>query len=159
MKHLSSFEKLKLNSDLLKYSRSKASLQKIKHLIEEGADVNSKDVSGDTPLYYAVINIFHNCVKLLIENGADVNNQNNEGFSPLLASLSVMSYNFRRNKETYCKIIDILIENGADMNLKNKSGHDVFDVRNEDIKKYIIDKFPIQYENYLIKKNVSKYNL
>ena len=48
-------------------------IEKIKTLIAEGADVNSKDLEGDTPLHLAVMRNRSDVARLLIANGADLN--------------------------------------------------------------------------------------
>ena len=53
-------------------------------LIQHGADVNAKDASGNTPLYYAILYIDDSdFINLLIANGADVNTKNQGGETPL----------------------------------------------------------------------------
>jgi ankyrin repeat protein len=44
----------------------------VKLLLEKGADVQSKDNSGDTPLSMAARNRHQAVMKLLLEKGADV---------------------------------------------------------------------------------------
>jgi len=57
-------------------------LSKVKSLIEEVADINAKDTSGQTPLHYAVEYGHEDVVKLLIANGADVNAKDKDGKAP-----------------------------------------------------------------------------
>jgi len=45
----------------------------ILRLLKEGADINARDHSGDTPLVYALRNQRFEIAKLLLEKGADVN--------------------------------------------------------------------------------------
>jgi len=49
-------------------------------LIAKGADVNSKDKSGYTPLHGAATDV---TVELLIAEGADVNAKGDDGSTPL----------------------------------------------------------------------------
>ena len=56
-------------------------------LLENGADVNTKDNNGDTPLHCAVSSGKKNMVELLIAKGADVNARNKKGLTPLRAAL------------------------------------------------------------------------
>ncbi len=58
-------------------------MNKIKRLIEAGADVNTKGYEGDTPLHYAVRRRNIALVELLISAGADVNAKNFWGSVPL----------------------------------------------------------------------------
>ncbi len=84
-------------------------MNKIKRLIEEGADVNAKDDNGDLPLHYAVRNDNRDLVELLIEEGADVNTKDKDGQSPL---------HWAKSEE----IAELLIEEGADVNAKDDEG-------------------------------------
>lgn len=61
-------------------SAEDGNLEKVKECIENGADVNAKDVWGKTALRSASQNGHFEIVKFLIENGADMNakNKNNE---------------------------------------------------------------------------------
>jgi len=69
----------------------------VKRLINNNADINIKNIDGDTPLTIACYFNNINIVKLLIDNGADVNVENNDNETP-----STISVN---NKEIY-KIIE-----------------------------------------------------
>jgi pectate lyase len=58
-------------------------LTKVKSLIKEGCDINTKDSSGKTPLHYAVEGEQKDVVEFLITNGADINIQSGRGETPL----------------------------------------------------------------------------
>ena len=64
-------------------SKNKSKEQIVKMLVEYGANVNSKNEFGCTPLMLALCYGNCNIVKFLIENGADVNTVNKYGHSPL----------------------------------------------------------------------------
>lgn len=102
------------------------SIELVKLLIENGANVNARDKYGETPLHHS---IYHSVldetqsnnnvskeeiVKLLIENGADVNAKNNNEKTPLHYAESVT-------------IAKLLINNGANINAKSKYGRNVLD--------------------------------
>ena len=153
---LNTYQQQILNNELLEYSSNKSALQKIRELISKGADVNIKK-NGKTPLINATIKMFYNGVKLLIEKGADVNITNDNNESPLLILFMFPNYTFKTHINIR-KIIDLLINNGADMSIKNLKGKDIFDFK-PDMETDISFYFPEQYEEYLMKKNIYKFNL
>ena len=100
-KMISTEEQIKLNEELLRdcegyyswqdkpdgaYIQVKSlffNMNKIKRLIERGANVNAKDDFGHSPLRLAVNNDNVALAKLLISAGADVNAKDNDGRSRL----------------------------------------------------------------------------
>jgi ankyrin repeat protein len=75
-------------------------------LVENGADVNSKNKKGLTPLMRASAFNNYEVVKVLIEHGADINSKTESGFTPIL-------YAAKYSNDP--KVIDILVENGAEI--------------------------------------------
>lgn len=57
--------------------------ERVKLLIEQGADVNVADHLMQTPLQFATDNNYFEMTKFLVEHGADVNAKNNNGGSVL----------------------------------------------------------------------------
>jgi ankyrin repeat protein len=55
----------------------------VKLLLEKGADVDSKDMGGRTPLSWAARNGHEAVVTLLLEKGADVHSKDKDGRTPL----------------------------------------------------------------------------
>ena len=92
-------------------------INKIKRLIEMGADVNAKTKNDYTPLYYAVRNDNVVLVKLLIEMGADIGVGTSYGVILLHGAV-------RRNNPTEenTEIVKLLIDLGLDVNAKDYSG-------------------------------------
>jgi uncharacterized protein len=84
-------------------------------LVENGADVNAKELKGWSVLHFAAQSNLPDLVKLLIEKGADINAQDDYGNTRLLNALS--SFN-GQSKD----IIIELINAGADKDITNKSG-------------------------------------
>ena len=76
------------------------------YLIENGANVNAKDIHGWTPLHRAVLWEHIPIVKLLILKGADVNAADEDGFTPLHIAA----------KWDHFESAKILIDNGANPN-------------------------------------------
>ena len=85
----------------------------VKFLVENKADVNAKDGSGDTPLITNAETTGHTdqpeIAKVLIAARAAVNTQNNDGETAL----------FKASQEN-AEVVRVLLVNGADPNLKNK---------------------------------------
>jgi len=79
-------------------------IKSLQDLIDEGVNVNEKNVSGVPPLATAILYSDIDIVKLLIENGADVNITVEH--KPLLVYASMFGD---------MNIIKLLIENGADV--------------------------------------------
>ena len=116
-----------------------SSLEISKLLIEHGAEVNSKDVYGYTPLIRAVIKDYKDIVELLLKNKANVNARTNDSFTALVYAKSKevaellieyganidekLNYGFTplmltNNKE----IAELLIKHGAKLNEKTEDG-------------------------------------
>jgi ankyrin repeat protein len=111
---LSSNDKRKLSELLLSATRE-GDYEKVKKLIEEGADVNMKDWIGWTPLHLACWwdhKDYESIMILLIEKGANVNAKDNYGNTPL--HLTAIQGYTRRG--------ELLIKRGADVNAKDKIG-------------------------------------
>ena len=82
----------------------------VQQMLKNGADVNSKDKSGTTPLMYAAAVGSARMMRVLIDAGADVNAKNNGESTALLWATG--------NAEK----VRLLIEKGADVNVRSKYG-------------------------------------
>lgn len=68
---------------LLHWAADRGSLEIVKYLIDNlKANVNLRDINGQTPLHYAVSCEYDDVASYLIEAGADVDLKDNDGFSP-----------------------------------------------------------------------------
>jgi len=90
------------NTSLLNAAR-KGQKYVVEFLIDNGAEVNSKDNFGNTPLHRAAIGGHRDVVELLIARGADVNARNKRG-------RSVLHYTERGDNND---IIELLRKHGA----------------------------------------------
>ena len=88
-------------------------------LIQQGADVNSRNSEGWTPLNGASGNGHLKVVRLLIDNGADVHSPNDKGRTPLHSTTSV-------------DIVKLLLQSGADFNLHDNDGMTALDLAFDD---------------------------
>jgi len=101
-----------LNDEKLFKAAKIGDTETAKMMIEMGADVNARNDSGLTPLYWASLRSFTDIAKILIEMGADVNVRNKDGYTPL----------YWVSSEGHTEIAKMLIEKGADVNAKNEVG-------------------------------------
>ena len=87
--------------------------EKVRQLIQAGADVNAKNKDGWTPLMIAAaLNSNPEVLKVLLEAGADVNAQKEDGVTPLMVAA------IKNTPE----VLKVLIEAGADVNAKDTDG-------------------------------------
>ena len=96
-------------SSLIRYS----SMPQAEDLIKMGANVNSKDKYGRTPLHRAAC-FGDSTIELLIKYGANIDSQTNTGVTPLMEACLTGNL----------KAVKILLAHGANYSLKDKSGHD-----------------------------------
>jgi len=97
-------------------------IETIKELLNEGVDVNIKNIDGSTPLMYA--SRYSNSsssldtVNFLLNHGADPNLQNDSGVTSLM-----MSSRHVNDGDSSLDTIKMLLDNGADPNLGSKTGY------------------------------------
>ena len=81
---------------------------KVKALLSNGANVNTKDSAGRTALMFAVINMHYETVEVLLSHGADVNSRAVDGGTALILAASSGDP----------KIVQALLDQGADTHAK-----------------------------------------
>ncbi|KAH8803357.1 hypothetical protein F5884DRAFT_847191 [Xylogone sp. PMI_703] len=81
----------------------------VKVLLKRGADIESKDFDGKTPLLRAAIEGDKTVVELLLKNGANIESKDSSGKTPL-------SWAVTWGYET---IVELLLKNGADIESKD----------------------------------------
>lgn len=86
-------------------STSSGSLQKVKELIERGADVNHRDNAGWAPLHEAALKGQYEIAQYLIQSGAIVNVRGFEDDTPLHDACSF----------GYADCVKLLVDSGADV--------------------------------------------
>jgi ankyrin repeat protein len=102
---------------------------------EKGANVNSQDWYGVSPLTMAAVVENIELVKVLLDNGADINIKNDKGHTPLSYAASL----------GHVESVKILLNKGADVNADNQILHHMieklFDPTLQLTKKQIEDNF------------------
>jgi ankyrin repeat protein len=83
-------------------------LSRVKTLIEEGTDVNTRDKFGCTPLHWVALADTNDVGDFLIVKGADANARDDMSFTPLMVARRL-------------GMIEFLISKGADVNAKVKT--------------------------------------
>ena len=87
-------------------------------LISKGADVNTKDKRGYTPLHYAPYCSHTEIAEVLIANGADVDDANNGRGSTVLHLAA---------RKGHKDLAEVLIDSGAQVNAKDNRGRTPLD--------------------------------
>ena len=132
--------------------------------MDSGNNINVKRSSdGWTPLYQATAKKLTETVKFLLENGADPNIQADDGSYPLKMCTS---YYFMLSDERWLNLIKILTKYGANWNLLDEDGYCAFDEYERGVsfeiskeKQKLIELFPEQYKEYLLHKDLEKFNI
>jgi ankyrin repeat protein len=97
---------------VLHYAAEFGHLDVAKLLINNGAVIDGRAATGETPLFKAILNSDLEMVELLIERGADVNAVNAR--TQTLLHIAVQSHNL--------KIVQLLIAKGVDVNARTTAG-------------------------------------
>jgi ankyrin repeat protein len=85
-------------------------LEKVKQLLDEGADVNAKNKDGLTGLMHAAWKGHKEVVKLLLESGADVNAKDECGWTALKLALH---FSYWKDNHNHKEIVELLKSYGA----------------------------------------------
>jgi len=149
MKYLKKFEKKYDN--LLEYI-DHLDTKNVKKLIVSGTDLNITNRLGRTALMMAAIMENVKIIKLLIDTGANLNIQDFNGYTALMYAADFSNV---RGIDT----VILLIDAGAYWHKINKDEKDFLDLLTDEYQKIIINRYPIEYKEYLIRKNAEKYNL
>lgn len=108
-----------------------SNLDKIKELLNEGANINYIDKNMDSPLLIAISNNNYDLVKFLLENGANPNPDPDKVYTlPLNLAIDTSVEVTKNNidvKEDSIDIIKLLLEFGANFNIKDKDGENAYE--------------------------------
>ncbi|KAJ9353099.1 hypothetical protein DTO280E4_7527 [Paecilomyces variotii] len=128
--------------DALSWAARKGHTLFVEMLLEEGADINTRDPqSGDTPLSYAVINKHEEVAALLIEKGAgvDVQDWNNQ------TALS------KAAKRGTTNVVTLLLERGANIGSRDNFGQTplfhALEHGNERVVELLLEKDPTLFHS------------
>ncbi len=95
------------------------SLETVRKLLGQGADVNQRNYKGQTALHCAAKAGFVHIVEELLKHGAVVDAEDENGDTPLLTTMRSTV----KNKEKLFEVARILTSAGADAGRENKKGH------------------------------------
>jgi hypothetical protein len=121
-----------LNYELLR-AATEGNVEEAQSLITKGADINTQNTLGWTPLHSAIWNNKVNIVEMLVENKADINKENNKGETPLYFAAE------KGNK----RIVELLVNSGADVNVVSDEGKNALTIARE-MRKNSIAEFLIK---------------
>lgn len=105
------------NSTLMKAAREGRS-EIVAELIEAGADLEIKNVDGNTALWNACFGQNYQCVELLVKAGIQLDSANDNDVTALMYSASA-------GKED---MVRLLVEHGADKEIENLDGFKAIDL-------------------------------
>ncbi|KAJ3578793.1 hypothetical protein NPX13_g1780 [Xylaria arbuscula] len=102
------------NMAALHLSASTGNIAGCRFFLKKGADIESHDIFGRTPLSYAAAAEYgRDTVKFLVEKGADIHSRDIEGRTPL---------SYAASAEHRADTVKFLVELGADIDSKDSSG-------------------------------------
>ena len=93
-------------------------LDRVKSILDDGADVNVRNHKGQSALHCAAKAGFNHIVQLLIDRGADVDAQDDNGCTPLITALQSTI----KDKQKLFDVLGTLIGAGADPSLVDRRG-------------------------------------
>jgi len=113
---------------------AQGNINQVRELLDKGADVNARDILGDTPLTFPAFDGYTEVVKALVDKGADVNARNRLGATAL---------QFASGKG-HTDVVELLIDKNADVNIKDNEGNSALryaaDKGYAEIVKLLLDK-------------------
>ena len=100
------------------------SVERVRTLIDAGADVNVRNYKGQTALHCAAKAGFAEIVKLLLAHGADVDGRDGQGETPLATALRSTV----KDKVALMAVVRLLVGAGADPDAKDERGRTPRDI-------------------------------
>lgn len=99
-------------NDELSNAATAGDVVRVRYLLEQGADIDTRDDEGYTPLLTAVKTRYNELTRFLIQHGAGVNLADRDGWTPLMYAA------WRDSPE----IVGMLLEKGAAIEASNHQG-------------------------------------
>jgi ankyrin repeat protein len=123
-----SLDRMKIRADWFEAERlhraaAEGDVAGARSLIEGGADLNTFDDVGFTPLHYAVRNGHHGLAKLLLDAGANVNAREESTNSNTAISVAVT--------EASPEMVELLLQRGANPGIRGWMGIDAYHAAGE----------------------------
>ena len=107
------YKKTSLYSSVLHFGVLGGNIKTMKYLIAHGADVDERNVYGETPLHWCCKEGNIEIAKLLIENGCDIKTKDCDGNTPLHWAAEYNQH----------EIVSYLLSLNAPTEKKNSEGH------------------------------------
>lgn len=98
-------------------------LEIVNFLIQMGADVNIKNIYGESCLMIAAVMKDVEIFRLLVKNGADINTKNIYGRNSLMEYI-INEYKYSTHIDE--NFVVMMLENGTDISAVDNSGYDIF---------------------------------
>ncbi len=136
-----------LNKQLIKAVKEQK-IQQAECFIQQGADVNTKDLDGNTPLIIAIQSVQPEMVKLLIDYNVDINKKGRDNKTPFFWAAYVQCE----------KCAKLLMKAGARTNKGMTIHTGIYDYdkyKNQQMKEFIKKIIPVQQPKHLAKKVVA----
>ena len=92
-----------INQELIDATRECMS-DRIKLLLENGADINAKDGVGNTPLMWAANKGYLEIARFLVENGADIDARNNANWTALISAMQSDRFEMANYHRSYAHL-------------------------------------------------------
>jgi ankyrin repeat protein len=103
---------------IMKACRDCNAVNVVAFLLENGANINDRDIIDQTPLIIAAFNGCKDIVKMLLDAGADIGHRNDQGENALISAA----------QEGNIDVVKVLLEAGADVNQSNADGETPLDL-------------------------------
>ncbi|ETI35065.1 hypothetical protein F442_18349, partial [Phytophthora nicotianae P10297] len=101
-----------ISGNTLQVACMNGDLDSVQSFLARGAEIDSKDGDGYTPLAYAVENGHTRIVKKLLEMGASIDTVSNDGRTALMCG----------SDKGYPDVVEVLLENGAEVDKAGRNG-------------------------------------